>query len=128
MCSGAQSRSCHHQLGPTVTSSSSALVVWAWGSEWALRACVRGGIAKDLGCSAVPPACFHPVLDWEVQCEGRQLGLRHCGEFILKRCPHKQRGVSPAAPSCPNEPGWNSHLPKIQEYAKLPLPSSSSSQ
>lgn len=27
--------------------------------------------------------------------------------------------MSPAAPSCPNEPGWNSHLPKIQEYAKL---------
>lgn len=28
MCSGAQSRSWHHQLGPTVTSSS-AFVVWA---------------------------------------------------------------------------------------------------
>lgn len=48
-----------------------------------LRARVRGGIAKDSGCSAVPPACFPPVLDWEVHCEGLQLGLRHCGEFIL---------------------------------------------
>lgn len=30
MCSGAQSRSWHHQLGPTVTSSS-AFVLWAQG-------------------------------------------------------------------------------------------------
>lgn len=31
MCSGAQSRSWHHQLGATVTSSSSAFVLWARG-------------------------------------------------------------------------------------------------
>lgn len=31
MCSGAQSRSWHHHLGPAVTSSSSAFVVWARG-------------------------------------------------------------------------------------------------
>lgn len=47
----------------------------ALSSEWALRAHVRGGIAKDMGSSALPPACFPPVLDWAVQCEGMQLGL-----------------------------------------------------
>lgn len=71
----------------------------------ALRARVTGGIAKDLGCSAVPPACFPPVLDWEVQCEGRQLGLRHCGEFILKCCPHKREGARQHRPAQTNQAG-----------------------
>lgn len=71
----------------------------------ALRAHVTGGIAKDLGCSAVPPACFPPVLDWEGQCEGRQLGLRHCGEFILKCCPHKQEGARQHRPAQTNQAG-----------------------
>lgn len=86
-------------LSPPLLPLSSGL--WAsLSSEWPLRAHVRGGIAKDLGSSAVPPACFPPILDWEVQCEGMQLGLRHCGGFILKCCPHKQ-GSEPSSTILP---------------------------
>lgn len=41
MCSGAQSRSWHHQLGPAITSSSSAFVIWAWGCTEALSGLSR---------------------------------------------------------------------------------------
>lgn len=40
MCSGAQSRSWHHQLGPAITSSS-AFVIWAWGCTEALSGLSR---------------------------------------------------------------------------------------
>lgn len=48
---------------------------------------IRGGnrLSKDSGCSAVPPKYFPPIMDWEVQCERRENGLKCCGGF-LKCC------------------------------------------
>lgn len=74
MCSGAQSRRWHHQLGPTVTSSSCAFVIWARGCTEALS-----GLTLEEGLQKIWAALLFLqhvfLLFWAAKCSVKGCSL-----------------------------------------------------